>query len=232
MSDFIEFEAARKDEETDVSCSEPGSPLSCLQSSSPIGSTLSTNATEIKLDDDACYEKASGLGKSSEDCWGVKRAIERAHQKHPEAFSDHSEDAEEIELSCSEKNAYPSSPEQSYENASDDDDTISDVDFKIFGYQFQNYIKAQQLAAELYSAEKLVGEKDRFDVKWRGPKDNIYLSSFNSLKNMRSPSNSFRRHELESELLDNKMLRAVYYRAFGGNTAGNNVQLYEKPYFD
>ena len=97
----------------------------------------------------------------------------------------------------------------------------------MYGFQLNAYIRQQKLAQKLYAVEKNAGEPNTFQVKWRGPKDSIWLSSMNMLRNMRSPSNKFRRHELGEGNSDNKALRAVYYRSFGMNTYGSFTQVYD-----
>ena len=137
------------------------------------------------------------------------------------------ESVQEIDLSANEVAAYPSSPEQSYEISSDDD--ISDEDIKMYGFQFSTFMRQQKMATQLYAEEKQKGEPNQFKVKWRGPKDSIWLNSMNMLRNMRSPSNKFRRHEIgdRKDTGDNKSLRAVYYRTFGMNSFGSMTQLYD-----
>ena len=133
---------------------------------------------------------------------------------------------EQAEVYCKEADeygelAFPPSPEQEYEKSSSSDSDVSDDDVRMYGYQFEAYYRQQSIAMGMYAKEKLKEEPSRFTVKWRGPKDS------NGLKNMRSQSNSFRRHEMYSDVTDNKALRPVYYRQFGGNAFGSHVQLYD-----
>lgn len=133
---------------------------------------------------------------------------------------------QEIDLSADEKLTYPTSPEQSYEDSSSDG-SISDEDIKMYGFQLTAFSRQQAKADQLYATEKTNGEASLFDVKWRGPKDSIWMNSMNALRNMRSPSNKFRRHEIGNNTGDNKALRAVYYRQFGQNAYGNFTQIYD-----
>ena len=162
--------------------------------------------------DQSKYANLDGLTQETRDVYDVE-----------------TEEVAEIDLSANELAAYPSSPEQSYEISSDDDSmgSISDDDIKMYGFQFSAYTRQQRAAQQLYAVEKDKGEPHRFTVKWRGPKDSIWMSSLNMLRNMRSPSNSFRRHEVNNGNIDNKSLRAVFYRAFGVNSFGSHTQAYD-----